>query len=294
MKCWLLLSIVLAACGGGGARRPTTSHVVRPELKTAGDRILPLLPDGAQVVIELDLKRLRANAVIGALVTQALTGPAIPGVPADATLAHADVLVMASYGLGTSNAATVTVLVTPDTVPHSVSLGDGVVALGPEEWTAQLEARAAINRTKPLLAAKELLSLRDHAMPAGAPGASLRITANLPFDARVALARQTGIEAPPARISIWGDVVDDLAVIVDADAADKGDAKAGARLEAAVRGLLAGLAGEPSVRAVGIPNSIEGAKIVAQGTWVRTIIAIGPAHLARAVARAKQLLEGTS
>ena len=37
-------------------------------------------------------------------------------------------------------------------------------------------------------------ALREHAMPQGATGAVLRVTARLPFDARVALARQTGLE----------------------------------------------------------------------------------------------------
>ena len=36
------------------------------------DRLLALLPDGAQIVVELDLARLRANPVVGAVATAAL------------------------------------------------------------------------------------------------------------------------------------------------------------------------------------------------------------------------------
>ena len=59
----------------------------------------------------------------------------------------------------------------------------------------------------------------------------MRITARLPFDARVALARQTGFDAAPAQLSLWADVADDVAIVVDADAADPGDhdAKAAGR-----------------------------------------------------------------
>lgn len=291
-----LLLVAAMACGGGARRVPITKPV-HTVAKTAGDRILPLLPEGAQLIVELDLARLRANPVVGKLVADVLAGPALPiaGVPSS-PLATADALVLASYGMGTSQAATVTILATKDTVPNGVPIGEGLVAIGPESWTAQLEARAAIAGTDgKLVAAADLLSLRDHAMPEGAPGASLRITARLSFDARVALARQTGLEAPPARLSIWGDVVDDLAIIVDADAADPGDKKAkqpAKRLETGVRGMLAGLAAEPVLQQLGLPSSLQGARIVSQGSWVRTIIAIGPAHLHRVVERANALLTG--
>ena len=292
------LLVVLVACGGGGTKRPVISKATPPVARTAGDRILPLLPEGAQLIVELDFARLRANPVVGKVITQALTGPALPmssDIPLS-PLANVDALVLASYGMGTSQAATVTILVTKDSVPNGVSLGEGLVALGPELWTAQLEARAAIAGVEQkLTASSELLALRDHAMPPGAPGAALRITARLSFDARVALARQTGLDAPPGRISIWGDVVDDLAIIVDADAVDPGDTKTKQptkRLETGVRGMLAGLAGEPAIRALGIPSSLNGARIVAKGTWVRTIIAIGPAHLQRVVQRADAMLSG--
>ena len=42
--------------------------------------------------------------------------------------------------------------------------------------------------------------------------------------------------------------------------------------------------------AVRLPASLSGARIVAQGSWVRTIIAVGPTHLQRVVQRAAALL----
>lgn len=297
---------VNAGCGGTKAASLTITEPVRTQAKTAADRILPLFPDGAQVIIEIDLARLRTNAVIGELVTAALTGAGLPALPAGvpvSPLANADAVVLASYGVGTSQAAMVTVLATREEVPGAIRLGEDLVALGPVEWTAQLEARAALagfgaaSATAPIVASAELLALRDHAMPPNAPGASLRITARLTFDARVALARQTGLDAPPARVSIWADVVDDLAIIIDADAVDPGDRKTKQptrRLEVGLRGLLEALASEPAIRLLGIPSSLSRAKVIARGTWVRTIIAIGPAHLNRVVQRATAYLKEPS
>lgn len=299
MRTAALVCVALFACGGG-ARRPVTAQPVATKITTTGDRIMALLPEGAQLVIEIDLARLRQNPVVGKLVAEVLTGPALPGIAGEvplSPLARADMLVLASYGIGTSSAATVTILATAESVPDSVPLGEGLVGLGPEPWTAQLEARAALIGSSldvNIVASKDLLALRDHAMPPGAPGAALRVTARLPFDARVALARQTGLDAPPAQISIWGDVVDDLAIIVDADAVDPGDKKTNQptkRLESGMRTILAGLAAEPALQALGLPSSLSGARVVAKGTWVRTIIAVGPSHLQRVVKRAATMLE---
>jgi hypothetical protein len=302
--------VVIAGCGSTPSK-PVITAPERTQPKTAADRILPLFPDGAQVIVELDLARMRTNPVIGALVTSALTGEGLPALPTAvpmSPLAKADAVVLASYGVGTSQAAMVTVIDSPEDLAQSagaIRLGDHLYALGPTEWIAQVEARAALAGIAlgeaasgpPIVASPELLALRDRAMPPNAPGAALRITARLSFDARVALARQTGLDSAPSQVSIWADVVDDFAMIVDADAADPGDKKTKdptRRLEAGMRGVLAGLADEPAIQALGIPSSLERARLVARGTWVRTIVAIGPAHLQRVVARANVYLKGKS
>lgn len=309
-----LVATVLGTTVACGRTKPSTitTQPERTHPVTAADRILPLFPDGAQVIVELDLARLRANPVVGSLVIAALTGEGMPALPADvpiSPLAKADTVVLASYGVGTSQAAMVTVIATTEPLPGATRLGDGLYALGPTEWIAQVEARVALagvaemgstggqTSAPPIVASPELLALRDHAMPPNAPGASLRITARLSFDARVALARETGLDHPPAQLSIWADVVDDLAIIVDAEAIDPGDKKTknpSAKLEAALRGMLAGLAEDPALRALGIPASLQRAKLVARGAWVRTIVAIGPAHLQRVVQRANAYLQGKS
>jgi hypothetical protein len=290
---WLSLCVV-AACSHPGPASPAAAAPVK-------EPVLALLPDGMQLVIEVDLARLKKNAVVGDVTTRALAqlgaDTKLPGLPvaiAGSPLANADQIVLAAYGVGTDHAASITLLATKDDVPGGVRIDDKLVALGPEDWVAQVEARAAIPGVQPNA---ELLALRSHAMPQGAAGSVLRVTARLPFDARIALARETGLEVAPARLSVWADVSDDLAIVVDADAADPGEQhakEAAHRLAATVRTALATVADAPVVRALGVPNSITDARMIAQGTWVRAIIAIGPRHLARAVERANALLGASS
>ena len=291
---WLVV-VALLACGGGTKRASTT---VAPPA-TQAERALALLPDGAQIVVELDLARLRANPVVGATFTKALAAPV--NLPADVPtppLATADVVVLAAYGVGTSGAATIAVVASSQEVPDAIRITDGIYAMGPPDWLAQLEARAALTLgNTPIHAPQELLDLRDRAMPPKAPGASLRVTARLPFDARVALARQTGLESAPAQLSIWADVVDDFAMVIDADAVDPGERvtkRATARLEGLIRSALISLANEPAMRALGLSASISRAKLSARGSWIRTIIAVGPSHLGRVVERANTFLGGSS
>ena len=262
--------------------------------------MLALLPDGAQVVVELDLARLRANAAVGPLATAALaqlgTGGRVPGLPltvVGSPLASADAVVLAAYGVGTTEAATVTVIATKSDVPRATRLAPDLVAVGPDEWTSQLATRAQLAAQHPLTIPDELMKLRQHAQLQGSTGAVLRVTAQLSFDARVALARLTGLDAAPARISLWGDVADDLVIVLDADATDPGDqANKGAakRLAHTIRGAIAALGDAPFVRSLGVGQSLDEARLIAQGTWVRAIVAVGPSHLARVVERARAML----
>jgi hypothetical protein len=372
-------TVVAAGCGGS-AVPPAASAAAAPPAGT--ERLLAMLPQGAQIVAEIDLARLRANPVIGAVVTRALAdggdddaaaagagpggaaagdagpapaavwlrgvlrGGAGPGAasagdrgagapggagaarPAgDASLALADQLVLAAYGVGTAQAATLTVMAAHGEIAGATRLLDGIYALGPPEWIEQVQQRIALASTGDagfaIQPAPELLALRAHAMPVEAPGASLRITARLSFDARIALARQTGIEAAPAQLSAWGDVADDLAIVIDCDAADPGApaADAGAapapsgessarptggptggprpaarrgdparKLSSGLRAMLEVVAAQPTVRALGLPASLSGARLISQGSWVRAIIAIGPDRLRRVAERAAGML----
>jgi hypothetical protein len=321
MRAAHIAAAAVIACGGGGGAPLPATPLVPP---SGTERLLAMLPQGAEIVLEVDLARLRGNAVIGAVVTRALAGPdaevgaasrgglaaawlrgalrrdADPAGDAESEspIAIADQLVLAAYGVGTAQAATLVVLGSRREIADATRLADDAYALGPPEWVEQAVQRVGRAGGAAIRPAPELLELRAHAMPADAPGASLRMTAQLPFDARVALARQTGLEVAPAQVSVWGDVADDAALIVDCDATDPGSAAgagrgdASRRLAATLRTVLAGVADLPAIRQLGLPSSLVGARLVARGRWVRMIIAIGPEHLHRVVERAAGLLGG--
>lgn len=298
VRCVLPIVLVAIACGGGGKAKTSKAEPL-PEPKTVSDKIVHLLPHGAQIVVEIDLARLRANEVVGPAITKALAAPVdLPKHLPTPPLAVADAVVFAAYGVGTSSAATLAVISSSQEIPDSTRLGDNLFAMGPPEWIRQLESRAALTLGKtPVTAPPELLHLRERAMPDGAPGASLRVTARLPFDARVALAKDSGLESAPAQLSIWADVVDDFVIVIDADSIDPGEkatTKARARLERLIRVALRSLADEPKLRALGLSSSIGRARLAAGGSWIRTIIEVGPSQLKRVIERANTFLAGGS
>ncbi|HEY4243055.1 MAG TPA: hypothetical protein VGM88_24745 [Kofleriaceae bacterium] len=295
MHKWIVALALAAACGGGNGPRvkDPSDSIVQP--MTVGDHLLALLPPGPQIVLEVDLTRLRANPVVGDIVTKALAArkTALPaGVPAS-PLGTAEAITLAAYGVGTAQAATVTLVASKVPVESATKVDENVWAIGPKDWVAQVAQRAAVGK---VLAADDVRKLRDHAMPSGAPGASIRVTARLPFDARVAFARATGLDAAPAQLSLWADVVDDLAIVVDADATDPGakagkDAKdAGRRMQETLGAAMTAIAGVPAIRELGIASSLDNARFTISGTWVRAVIAIGPTHLQRIVERAQKLV----
>ena len=292
-----LVALLVCACGGKdkGAASPTAGRPL-----TRAERMIALLPNGCQMLLELDLERLRTNQVVGDVAKRALASlgaeSKLPGLPLavqGSPLATADLIIVATYGLGTTESGTVSIIATKEEIVKAVRLNNEFVVIGTDELVRQVEARAAIASRSRLDPSLDLMKLRDHAMPQQAPGATLRVTARLSFDARVALARQTGLELAPAQLSIWGDVVDDLVLVIDADASDPGDAKSkdpAKRLAKAFNAVLAGFAREPVIKLLGLVNAFGNARMVVKSTWVRVIIEVGPRHLGRVVERARTLL----
>jgi len=307
---WLLVVALVAGCGG----RARTTKTTTPQTAVAErmtDWMVAMLPAGAQIIVEVDLARLRTNEVVGAVAKQMLDElgaeqklPGLPMMVQGSPLGSADAMVFGSYGVGTPEAATVILLATNEEIVGSMRIAANLVVIAVPEWREQVAARATIAKLTPEVAvtlggrlpitlAEDLTRLREHAMPGKAPGALLRVTAQLSFDARITLARQVGLEVAPAQLSLWADVVDDFALVLDADAADPGqkDSKAArAQVARSLKRFLNTIAADPAVRAVGFSSAIAGARFIEQGTWVRAIIEVGPRQLARAVERARAML----
>ncbi len=290
----LIVCATLVSVAGCGARakRPSPANAAPVTPSGPAEHLLALLPEGAQLVAEVDLPRLRANPTIGPLVAKLLGDG---GIPILSGFAEADLVTFAAYGLGTTEAATITLMTAKAPISGTTRIADGIYAVGPTSWVSQVEARAAIEASgTPLTVPQKLIDLRSRAMPPRAPGASLRISAQLAFDARIALSRMTGIEGAPGRLGVWADVIDDFGIIVDADATDPGEKsikRSVARMKATMRAALATLARDPTIIALGLPSSLEQAKVITRGSWVRTIVVIGPRHLQRVVERASKVLD---
>ena len=304
----IAIVVALAACGGGRDERTTPAAagtIVVPErARTAGDPMLGYLPAGADIVVELDLGRLRANDVVGELAARYLDGggagaeldpmAAVGGGLPAGPLARADVVVLASYRAGTPEAVTIGLVVggglTAADLHGGVDLGGGVIAVAPPEEHEGLRAVAA-GAADGLDDDLALRALRARGMPERAEGAVLRVAARLDFDARVALASQLGADAAPSEVSAWGDVADDVAVVAVLEAPDDDGAARGAeRMAEQVRAWFGGLAGEPDLVALGLSPAIRRFQVETRGDRVKVVALVGPRRLARVVARAKRFL----
>ena len=294
---WIVIGVVAGACGDAAPKGQTIATapelVVPTRSGTIGDLAWDTLPAGAEVVIELDLARLRTNPVVGAVVTRGLarlgtTGTGdlpleMPAVP----VAFLDALVMASYEVGTGAATTAT-MVLPSvgvdantTFPMAVPVRDRWLLLAPPELQARVGVEPVLRTDRPLAA------LRARAMPAAAEGAALRLTARLAPGARTALTRLAGLEPAPRLVSGWADVADDAALVLEIDASEPRDAAPSERLIPALRALLDTVGGVEVVRALGLVPALERTTITAFEPWVRMITLVSPERLRRVVGRAQ-------
>lgn len=280
-----LLAAALVACGGSKKERGAKPIEVPARRATAGDRILAHAPSGADAVLEIDLARLRKNRVVGPLVAAVTAAGEVGG----DLVAIGDAVVIASYRIGQSDAGQL-VFVAGSRVSQlrgAHRIDDALVVFGPPALVRQVDAVGAGHGAS-LLADRPLLRARALAMPAGAEGASLRIAADLPFDARLALAKRLEVEIVPEWISVWFDVADDMAGVAllgggaDADPQD---------LVKAVGRLRDRLVAAESVKRVGLEGLIENIGVQISGPDARVVLVVGPRRLASLVAGVMDRME---
>ncbi|MSP16401.1 MAG: hypothetical protein EXR73_07310 [Myxococcales bacterium] len=284
-----MLGLVAAACGGdpGKAKRSKapTSQVPALRAPTAGDSALARLPAGADALLEVDLARLRAHALLGPLLARMPTptspSPSTTSLPFD-LLREADLVVAAVYDLAAPTARTI-ILVAGDFAANDAVPADGALLLDERTFVF---ANAADNERVLALRARSASSLasdgglraaRDTAMPQGAPGAVLRLTARLGHEARIAAAGRLALDELPAWISVWADVADDMALVALLSGDDE---KAAKRLATAARHgarLVAKLA-PPAWR---LGELLVGLRVEERGSVARIVWLVGPARFER-------------
>jgi hypothetical protein len=280
-RSYVLLALLLVACGGG--RKPPGGPLEQ-RVVTAGASLYEHLPARADVVLELDVARLRRNETIGPLVralapwlrAHATTDAIAVDLPLDA-----DMIVAAVYDLGGDDAAMLVLVrgaaIDAGAVASAASdltrVDEHTFAYGPPALRAQTPAPA------PALAEDAaFLRLRDRAMPERAPGAALRLTARLSRAARIGAAGRLGYDgALPASVSLWADVADDVALVALLDGDDAGQAN---QLAADID------AGVPRLgRYAGVPVKLRRVRTTVADTRVRVVWTIGPKALADTIER---------
>jgi len=282
--CAMFACAMLApACSQNTAVEPDALIKVGHRAATAGDRLVALAPRGADVVIELDVARLRSNEVVGPMVTRLIElPPARLPAGADLTvLQRADHIVLCAYDVGSPTAGALTLLSGPRVVDVELAaargrrIDDRTVALGPPELLEQVAAVAAGSEPD-LTTDRRLMAARTFAMPPRAEGASVRLAARLGFDARVSLAGRLGLDEVPRDISLWGDVADDLAIVATFDSDDP---EAATRLARDLERLLARASEQPWVRARYLHFTLRSIEVTRHGGRLRAVLVIGPRRL---------------
>jgi hypothetical protein len=282
---WLAVAALAWLSCGGSDRAALPPNLPQAKLARADTGAAPLLafvPRGADVIIEIDLARVRANPVVGELFEKLVA--AAKG--QFGGWLGADLVVFCGYSVGTADASNVVIARGGTPPPNAVRLDDRTVAIGPPRLVVRVEALAA-GQGSAMAGDGVFMKLRDAAMPAEAKAASVRLTARLPFDARVGLSQLFGADAVPTAISLWGDVVDDIAVVAVLSGDTDGDGRALVQQVEALRGQLMR---HPLVREWQLAYLVQRIKVERISTLTRLVFVVGPNTLDKVVRRLNRKL----
>ncbi len=274
------LGIVAPGCAQrASSAAPALVVHVPARAKTVGDELTAMAPLGADLLVEVDLARLRGNAVVGEAIAR-LSYLSI----ADEKLAilrDADAVLFCAYDVGEVHARTLTILRGKGGDDWGTAVAADTYALGPPALVARVTE--VQNGAEPALAAdRALMAARTRAMPEKAGGASIRLAARLDFSARVALAGQFDLDQVPEEISLWGDVADDLGVVLVASGAEPGENRGLARMMEQWRAKIAQNAW---VQSRFLQYVILGTSISTTADEARAVLVVGPKRLQRLVER---------
>lgn len=282
----LALMLLPLGCGGSTNVTPSVPALVRTE--TAGQELLAKAPIGADLVLEVDLLRLRENPVLGPM----LGGLAPPeSMGSIDLLQKAESALLCVYDIGDDPKQLIVLKMSADPALFGEAqeirpLGRGFWGVGDQELLRRAEAIAGGSSSMwDDISARRI---REAAMPEKALNGALRMVARLDFDARVALASKVGVSEVPVTIAIWGDVVDDLALIIDL-APEKEESIP--RLRKAVEGLRDRMAQHTYVRYVGLSPALRKTRIIRTAAGIRIVVVVAPQRLATFVKRVQRHLK---
>jgi hypothetical protein len=276
---WVGLAAASLACATHSQPRDE-APVEGTRLVTGGTELYKSLPAHADAVLEVDVARLRDNPTLGPVV-MAVSEAAAGRLEAEQLgldpLREIDLFLAAVYRLGTDDSEILFVLRgrrihaagAASRIPQAEALDERTLLVGPPG----LRGRVARLGTRESMAGDQVfLRLRDAAMPRRAQGASIRLTARLNHDARIAAAGRLAVDEMPATISVWMDVADDVALVALLGADDGAQAK---RFSRAVTDASARLA-KWIPEDLGGRSALRGVRTELAGTVARVVWLVGP------------------
>jgi len=204
-------------------------------------------------------------------------------------LQEATVFVVAVWGVGTT-ARQLIVFQARDGVEldGAAALGEGRYAVGEPSLVARAVGLSATPEDS-LLEDVALLRLRAQVMPEGAESAAVRAVARLDFDARVEVASKFGMSEAPISLALWGDVVDDMAIVAQVTGESE---ESHERLQRAILLLRKRIANKAYVKFLGLSAPLQQARVTRMGATVQVVLVLSPKRLALVVERLATQLRG--
>jgi hypothetical protein len=280
--------VVCISCNTLSGRRTVGGAVDLTALGSVA-AIYPHIPQQPDIVLEIDVAGLRAKPDLAMLWTRLSTIAGLSGANAfDGLSARADwdqvrTVVVASYAVGTANAQTLTLLQsTGDASPSkgAIAIASRLWALGPEALVAQ--ALPSNERATGVLSSS-WFALRQRAIIKGAPPGVVRVTAQLPSEARQGLSPLLGVDAVPSQLAAWLDIVDDAAMIIVTQHESNAQLQRWQRITQTL----------PQVswaRTLGLAPSLAQARWRSSNTWSQLTIVVAPGPWRRCIERMVAML----
>jgi hypothetical protein len=113
------------------------------------------------------------------------------------------------------------------------------------------------------------------------------VVVRLEFDTRVALASRLEMSEVPVAIAIWGDVVDDLALVAELYTSEPAQTP---RLERAVTSMQKKLSQQLFLRYLGMLPALRELQVIRSATGVRVVFVLSPRRLQLVVHRISEQL----
>ncbi len=286
--CLALLAFPAMGACGGSSSPPALALPERAQ--TSGDALFSSAPMGADLLLEVDVARLRNNEVVGSIL-RALSGAGGQGQIAEGDLlAQADSLLVCVYGVGDAAKQLILLQVANGhRLSGAAAIGEGRYAVGDPELVARAVAVGA-GQGASMLDDVEMLRLRADVMPEAAKSAAVRAVARLDFDARVAVASRVGMSEVPISLALWGDVVDDLAIVAQVTGESETSYD---RLRNALLSLRARVAKRPLIRYLGLAPALASVRVIRSGKSVQVVFVLSPKRLALVAKRLLLQLQST-